>query len=52
MGGDTVKKKAEYERYYDGISPELQEELAKMTLEEKEKAIEEERKRCEEMEEW
>lgn len=41
-----------YERYYDGISPELQKELSEMTVEEKEKAIEVEKAKCEEMTEW
>lgn len=41
-----------YESYFDGISPELQAELDKMTPEEKEASLEEERKKCAEMKEW
>ena len=41
-----------YGGYYDGISPELQAEPDKMTPEEREADLEEERKRCEQMEEW
>lgn len=44
--------KNEYERYFDGISPELQAELDKMTPEEKEASLEEERRKCAEMKEW
>lgn len=41
-----------YESYFDGISPELQKELAEMTVEEKEEAIKVEKAKCEEMTEW
>lgn len=38
--------------YFDGISPELQRELDRMTPEEREATLEAERKKCDEMNEW
>lgn len=48
------KEKKEYEEYsyYDGISPELKAKLDKMTLEELEKSIEDEKEKCEKMTHW
>lgn len=42
----------EYERYYDGVPPEVSEKHSKMTLEEIEAEINEEKKKCDEMKEW
>lgn len=43
---------ADNDRYFDGISPELQRELDRMTLEEREASLEAEKKKCDEMNEW
>ncbi len=47
MGVEIMK-----DSYYDGISPERQAELDKMSLEELEAEIEAERKRCENLTDW
>lgn len=41
-----------YESYFDGIDPELQAALDKMTPDELEEALEKERKECERMTNW
>ncbi len=43
---------ADNDRYFDGISPELQQELDKMTPEEREASLEAEKKKCDDMKEW
>lgn len=40
------------DRYFDGISPELQQELDRMTPEEREASLEAEKKKSDEMKEW
>ena len=40
---------ADNDRYFDGISPELQQELDKMTPEESEESLEGEKKKCDDM---
>lgn len=42
----------EYEHYFDGIPPELSERHEKMTMEELEAEIENEKKKSEELPEW
>ena len=43
---------ADNDRYFDGISPELQQELDKMTPEEREASLEAKKKKCDDMKEW
>ena len=49
--GDEIMS-TDNDRYFDGISPELQRELDRMTPEEREASLEAERKKCDEMNEW
>lgn len=43
---------ADNDRYFDGILPELQRELDRMTPEERETSLEAEKKKCDEKKEW